>query len=244
VARHQPAKPFLTGASMAMAGHEWQKFVTYPISEPDPDTGMAEINWVAELKKKPDASWNREDWNRPGKLEDFLPAFESWTFDWLDVPDLIRRAEAIYEYPMVDRDPLDAWGQGRVTLMGDAAHPMYPIGSNGASQAILDARILGRSIVQNGVSEAALIAYEDERRPATSRIVVANRGNGPDQIMQVVEEKCQGMFDVVTDVMSRQELEDHAARYKALAGFDRETLNARPPLITPAGTIGQTATDA
>jgi 2-polyprenyl-6-methoxyphenol hydroxylase-like FAD-dependent oxidoreductase len=120
------AKPFLTGASMAMAGHEWQKFVTYPISEPDPDTGMAEINWVAELKKKPDASWNREDWNRPGKLEDFLPAFESWTFDWLDVPDLIRRAEAIYEYPMVDRDPLDAWGQGRVTLMGDAAHPMYP----------------------------------------------------------------------------------------------------------------------
>jgi uncharacterized protein (DUF1786 family) len=94
------------------------------------------------------------------------------------------------------------------------------------------------------VSEAALIAYEDERRPATSRIVVANRGNGPDQIMQVVEEKCQGMFDVVTDVMSRQELEDHAARYKALAGFDRETLNARPPLITPAGTIGQTATDA
>lgn len=238
------ARPFLTGASMAMAGHEWQKFVTYPISEPDPDTGMAEINWVAELKKKPDASWNREDWNRPGKLEDFLPAFESWTFDWLDVPDLIRCAETIYEYPMVDRDPLDAWSQGRVTLTGDAAHPMYPIGSNGASQAILDARILGRSIIRNGVSDTALIAYEDERRPATSRIVVANRGNGPDQIMQVVEEKCQGMFDVVTDVMSRQELEDHAARYKTLAGFDLETLNARPPLIDTADTMRQAATDA
>ncbi|WP_322988499.1 flavin-dependent oxidoreductase [Hoeflea sp.] len=227
------AKPFLTGASMAMAGHEWQKFVTYPISEPDPDTGLAEINWVAELKKKPDAAWNREDWNRPGKLADFLPSFEAWCFDWLDVPALIRSAETIYEYPMVDRDPLDKWRQGRATLIGDAAHPMYPIGSNGASQAILDARVLGQSMVAQGLSETALIAYEEQRRPATSRIVVANRGNGPDQIMQVVEEKCQGMFDTITDVISADELQEYAARYKALAGFDRDSLNSRPPLISP-----------
>ncbi|MEQ8481255.1 MAG: flavin-dependent oxidoreductase [Hoeflea sp.] len=238
------AKPFLTGASMAMIGHEWQKFVTYPISPADPETGLSEINWVAELKKKPDAAWNREDWNRPGRLEDFLPSFESWRFDWLDVPELIRGARRIYEYPMVDRDPLPGWGQGRVTLMGDAAHPMYPIGSNGASQAILDARVLGKTIVAHGLSEAALIAYEDERRPATEKIVVANRGNGPDQIMQVIEEKCQGMFDVVTDVMSREELEDHAARYKALAGFDRETLNLRPPLIADTDRVGQASADA
>lgn len=226
------AKPFLTGASMAMAGHEWQKFVTYPISAIDPETGLADINWVAEIKKQPDAAWNREDWNRPGKIADFLPAFESWKFDWLDVPDLIRSASEIYEYPMVDRDPLDAWGDRRVTLMGDAAHPMYPIGSNGASQAILDARVLGKYLVEHGLSEAALAAYEDERRPATSRIVMANRGNGPDQIMQVVEDKCQGMFDDVTEVMSTEELRDHAARYKALAGFDLATLNTRPPLIS------------
>ncbi|WP_420407427.1 flavin-dependent oxidoreductase [Hoeflea sp.] len=238
------AKPFLTGASMAMIGHEWQKFVTYPISAADPETGLAEINWVAELKKKPDALWNREDWNRPGRLEDFLPAFESWRFDWLDVPDLIEGAARIYEYPMVDRDPLPAWGQGRVTLMGDAAHPMYPIGSNGASQAILDARVLGKAIVAHGLSEAALNAYEEDRRPATERIVVANRGNGPDQIMQVVEEKCQGMFDAVTDVMSREELEDHAARYKALAGFDRETLNLRPPLIAASDRLDRASADA
>lgn len=238
------AKLFLTGASMAMIGHEWQKFVTYPISPTDPETGLAEINWVAELKKKPDAAWNREDWNRPGKLGDFLPSFESWRFDWLDVPELIQRAGQIYEYPMVDRDPLPCWGQGRVTLMGDAAHPMYPIGSNGASQAILDARVLGKAIVAHGLSDAALIAYEGERRPATEKIVVANRGNGPDQIMQVVEEKCQGMFDVVTDVMSREELEDHAARYKALAGFDRETLNLRPPLIAATDRLGRASADA
>jgi len=228
------AKPFLTGASMAMIGHEWQKFVTYPISGIDPETGLAEINWVAEIKKKPDALWNREDWNRPGKLDDFLPAFESWKFDWLDVPALIRAAKDIYEYPMVDRDPLDNWSDGRITLMGDAAHPMYPIGSNGASQAILDARILGKQLIAEGVTEAALAAYEAERRPATSKIVAANRGNGPDQIMQVVEEKCQGMFETIDEVMTPEELADHAARYKALAGFDLETLNSRPPLISPA----------
>ncbi|MDP2732702.1 MAG: flavin-dependent oxidoreductase [Hoeflea sp.] len=233
------AKPFLTGASMAMAGHEWQKFVTYPISATDPETGLADINWVAEIKKQPDASWNREDWNRPGKIADFLPAFESWKFDWLDVPALIRSAREIYEYPMVDRDPLDAWGDRRVTLMGDAAHPMYPIGSNGASQAILDARVLGKYLVEHGLSETALAAYEDERRPATSRIVIANRGNGPDQIMQVVEDKCQGMFDDVTEVMTTTELQDYAARYKALAGFDLATLNTRPPLISPSSRFRQ-----
>tara|TARA_R110002020_G_scaffold198830_5_gene400077 strand:- start:16531 stop:17811 length:1281 start_codon:yes stop_codon:yes gene_type:complete len=229
------AKPFLTGATMAMAGHEWQKFVTYPISETDPETGLADINWVAEIKKQPDALWNREDWNRAGNIADFLPAFESWKFDWLDIPALIRSAERIYEYPMVDRDPLDNWRDGRVTLMGDAAHPMYPIGSNGASQAILDARVLGKCLVEQKISQTALIAYEDERRPATSKIVLANRGNGPDQIMQVVEEKCQGLFDTIDEVMSPQELADHAGRYKALAGFDRETLNSRPPLIPGRG---------
>ncbi|MDF1608095.1 flavin-dependent oxidoreductase [Hoeflea sp. YIM 152468] len=232
------AKPFLTGATMAMVGHEWQKFVTYPISEADPGSGLADINWVAEIKKAPDAAWNREDWNRPGDVADFLPAFKNWKFDWLDIPALIGTAEQIYEYPMVDRNPLDSWTDGAVTLMGDAAHPMYPIGSNGASQAILDARILGRNLVRSGLSPAALIAYEDERRPATSKIVVANRGNGPDQIMQVVEDKCQGMFDAITDIMSAEDLADHAARYKALAGFDLQTLNARPPLISQNDRVG------
>jgi len=229
------ARPFLTGASMAMAGHEWQKFVTYPISATDPETGLADINWVAEIKKAPDALWNREDWNRPGNIADFLPAFESWNFDWLDIPALIRSAAQIYEYPMVDRNPLDTWRDGRVTLMGDAAHPMYPIGSNGASQAILDSRILGKCLLDRELSEAALVAYEDQRRPATTRIVLANRGNGPDQIMQVVEEKCDGLFDTIDEVMSAEELADHAARYKALAGFDLQTLNSRPPLIPQAG---------
>ena len=226
------AAPFLTGRSMIMAGHEFQKFVCYPISERRSSTAKASINWVAELKFKPDHPWRREDWNRRARLEDFLPAFEGWTFPWLDVPRLIREAETVYEYPMVDRDPLPRWTHGRMTLLGDAAHPMYPIGSNGASQGILDARVLAREIQAKGLTEAALAAYEAERRPATAKIVLANRGNGPETVMQLVETRAPQGFARIEDVLSRAELEDAAAAYKRLAGFDKDALNARPPIVS------------
>ena len=140
-----PGATFLDGRTMIMAGHERQKFVCYPIQATD---APPLLNWVAELKYASDHVWRREDWNRPGKLDEFLPAFESWRFDWLDVPSIIRTAPGCYEFPMVDRDPLPRWTEGRVTLLGDAAHAMYPIGSNGASQAILDARVLARECRQ------------------------------------------------------------------------------------------------
>jgi 2-polyprenyl-6-methoxyphenol hydroxylase-like FAD-dependent oxidoreductase len=211
--------PFLTGRSMIMAGHEKQKFVCYPISKPALDEGRAVINWIAEIRYPTDHEWRREDWNRPGTLADFLPAFADWSFDWLDVPGVIRAAPRCFEYPMVDRDPLERWTHGRVTLLGDAAHPMYPIGSNGASQAILDARVLAREILQQGETGAALLAYEAERRPPTSKIVLANRGNGPEQVMQMVEDRAPDGYATVTDVLSRRELEDIAANYKRIAGF-------------------------
>jgi 2-polyprenyl-6-methoxyphenol hydroxylase-like FAD-dependent oxidoreductase len=132
---------------------------------------------------------------------------------------------------MVDRDPLAQWTFGRTTLLGDAAHPMYPIGSNGASQAILDARVLAREILENGETSAALKAYEAERRPATTDLVMLNRRNGPEQVMQLVEERAPDGFKVVTDVLSQQELEDIAANYKRVAGFQVEALNARPPIV-------------
>ncbi len=137
----------------------------------------------------PTYQWRREDYNRTAKLEEFLPWFEDWKFDWLDVPGLIRNCPHAYEYPLVDRDPIPQWTFGRVTLMGDAAHPMYPIGSNGASQAILDARVLTREILAHGPTNAALVAYEAERRPATTDLVMLNRRNGPEQVMQLVEER-------------------------------------------------------
>jgi len=225
------AVPSLSGATMAMAGHEWQKFVTYPIGKPDPVSGEATINWIAELKYEPTRQWNKEDYNRPGRLDDFLPAFEDWVFDWLDIPALIRKADRIYEFPMVDRDPLPFWTEGRVTLAGDAAHAMYPIGSNGASQGIIDARFLCRCLRDHGLSEAALARYEAERRPVTSQIVLANRSNGPDQVMELVEQRSAGVFSDVSEVLSEDELLETARAYKRLVGLDIDALNARPPIL-------------
>ena len=231
------AKPFLSGRTMIMAGHEMLKFVCYPISKNPDHDGNLQINWIAERHMPPTYQWRREDYNRTAHLEEFLPWFADWKFDWLDVPGLIRNASHAFEYPLVDRDPIPQWTFGRVTLMGDAAHPMYPVGSNGASQAILDARVLTRDILAHGVSDVALKAYEAERRPATSELVLLNRRNGPEQVMQLVEERAPDGFEDVTDVLSRQELEDIAANYKRVAGFQVEGLNAKPPIVQRASAI-------
>lgn len=218
--------PFLTGRSMIMAGHASQKFVAYPISAAMAARGHSLVNWVAELTVGGEAEPPR-DWNREVPIAKFLPEFERWRFDWLDVPELIRGAAAVYEFPMSDRDPVERWSFGRVTLLGDAAHPMYPIGSNGASQAILDAASLSEALrVEPGI-EKALEAYEGERLEPTSRIVLANRGQGPEAVMQMVEERAPDGFRRLEDVISAEELEEVAARYKQIAGFDRESLNAK-----------------
>lgn len=227
------AKPFLSGRSMIMAGYQQVKFVAYPISRQDSERGEPLVNWIAEREFAEDYEWRREDYNRSARLEEFAPWFEHWNFGWLDVPGLIRNAEYCYEYPLVDRDPLERWTFGRVTLMGDAAHPMYPIGSNGSSQAILDARVLAREIQDKGETNAAFLAYEAERRPATTQLVMLNRGNGPEQVMQMVEERAPNGFNVVTEVLSREELEGIANNYKRVAGFQVEALNAKPAIVQP-----------
>src|SRR5215469_12417637 len=202
---------FLSGRTMIMAGHETLKFVCYPISIAPDAAGKYQINWVAERHMPPTYQWRREDYNRTADLDEFLPWFEHWRFDWLDVPGLIKNCAHAYEYPLVDRDPLRRWTFGKVSLLGDAAHPMYPVGSNGASQAILDARVLTREILAHGVTNAALSAYEAERRPATAAIVLANRTNGPEQVMQMVEERAPNGFARIEDVLSAAELQDVAA---------------------------------
>jgi 2-polyprenyl-6-methoxyphenol hydroxylase-like FAD-dependent oxidoreductase len=223
---------FLSGRTMIMAGHETLKFVCYPISKEADPNGKFQINWVAERHMPPTYRWRREDYNRAARLEEFLPWFKDWKFDWLDVPGLIRNCPRACEYPLVDRDPVAQWTFGRTTLMGDAAHPMYPVGSNGASQAILDARVLTREILAHGPTNAALLAYEAERGPATSDLVMLNRRNGPEEVMQLVEERAPDGFNVATDVLSLQELQDIAASYKRVAGFQVEGLNAKPPIVT------------
>jgi 5-methylphenazine-1-carboxylate 1-monooxygenase len=186
-------EPVLDGRSMIWAGHRDQKFVGYPIAD-RPD-GHQAFNFVAELRRPGSDLGATEDWNRAGELADFLPAFEDWTFGWLDVPGIIRSAPGTFVFPMVDRDPVPRWTFGRSTLLGDAAHPMYPIGSNGASQAILDGRVLAGCLRADRDVVAALEHYESTRLPPTAAIVVANRGLGPEVPMQLVHERAPDGFD-------------------------------------------------
>jgi 2-polyprenyl-6-methoxyphenol hydroxylase-like FAD-dependent oxidoreductase len=203
---------------MFMAGHRPHKFVAYPIRPVETD-GLQLVNWIAELDRRDAGLPAPEDWNREGRLADFAPRFADWRFDWLDVPALIRAAERVYEFPMVDRDPLPRWTSGRTTLLGDAAHPMYPIGSNGASQAILDARALADALAEEAEVDAGLARYEAARRPATAAVVQANRAHGPERVLDLAEERAPAGFASVADVFAPGELEAIAATYKRTAGF-------------------------
>jgi 2-polyprenyl-6-methoxyphenol hydroxylase-like FAD-dependent oxidoreductase len=230
--------PWKGGASMAMIGHDSVRLVAYPISAPDAD-GRATLNWIAEKSFDPSSPWKKEDWNRAADINDFIGDFEDWRFDWIDVPALIRGAEVVYEYPMVDRDPLPQWSHGAVTLMGDAAHPTYPVGSNGASQAILDARVLGAELLKHGLTAAALTAYEARMRPAATRIGQANRaGQGPDAVLQQVEDLCGGAFSDINEVIPRADLEAHAQKYKQISGFSIAELNASPRTLPEGAKLG------
>ncbi|MYF07443.1 MAG: flavin-dependent oxidoreductase [Rhodospirillaceae bacterium] len=232
------AKPFLSGASMVMVGHGTQRFVSYPISETDPETGEALINWIASIRFHENDPWNKEDWNRIADIDDFLPRFIDWKYDWLDVPETVLANEQVYEYPMVDRDPLERWTFDCVSLIGDAAHAAYPVGSNGAGQAIVGARKLGAAFVEHGLTNKALRVYEDAWRPLTTGVINAHRSDsGPDGILDEIEERCGGVFDRIEDVISRQELRDFAENYKKLAGTSIDDLNALPQTIAPGATV-------
>jgi 5-methylphenazine-1-carboxylate 1-monooxygenase len=216
-------RPFLSGASMVRAGWLDQgKLVAYPIRDFTDGTGDQLLNWVAEIKTP---RHEQRDWNRRGRLTDFIGAFEDWHFDWLDVPAMMRASETVLEYPMVDQDPLDRWSFGRVTLLGDAAHPMVPRGSNGAGQAILDARTLRRHLTGSPDPVTALRAYEAERLPATSKVVLTNRSTPPDLILHEVWQRTGDRpFTSIEDVISTEELASISQRYKEVAGFSVETL--------------------
>ncbi|HTR85349.1 MAG TPA: flavin-dependent oxidoreductase [Reyranella sp.] len=217
-------KPYLGGASMVQAGHHTQKFVCYPISRAHAERGEALINWICDLYQGPHAAPPREDWNKPGKLEDFLPRFKDWDFGWLDVPEVIAKAHTILEFPMVDRDPLPRWSHGRITLLGDAAHPMYPIGSNGASQSIIDGEALTEELLVGDDPEKALQRYEQRRLPPMARIVESNRRKGIDIMLDIVEERAPQGFTKLESVLPAAELEKIVGDYKKLVAQDRETL--------------------
>jgi 2-polyprenyl-6-methoxyphenol hydroxylase-like FAD-dependent oxidoreductase len=214
-------KPILGGRSYLRIGTvDTGKIVIYPIVDDVDGEGNQLVNWMAEMRM-PGEPMN--DWNKPGKLEDFIGIYSDWSFDFLDVPQMIRSADTILEYPMVDKDPVDRWTFGRVTFMGDAAHPMYPRGSNGAAQALIDARVLADELAKAGEPMAALAAYEKARLEATAKIVRTNRQFPPDYIIMKVEELTGGKpFGNIDDVISQAELRELSDNYKRIAGFALE----------------------
>ncbi len=218
------APGFLDGRTMIMAGDGEQKFVAYPLGD--------RINVIAERRTAGSAG-DEANWNRVVAAGPIVELFREWRFPWLDVPGLIRACDDILEYPMVDRDPLPRWTFGRTTLLGDAAHPMYPNGSNGASQAVIDARTLAFRLATAGSVEDALTAYEDERRPATTALVHSNRSQGPEQVMVLAHERAPEGFDDIHDVIPAGELTAIATGYKRAAGFHPDELNNRGSLTPP-----------
>jgi 5-methylphenazine-1-carboxylate 1-monooxygenase len=220
--------PHLSGASMVRAG--WLatgKMVIYPIRNSIDAAGRQLINWVFEIETPNYARW---DWNRPARVADFIDFIADWHFDWLDAPAMVRGADFVLEFPMVDKDPLSRWNFGHVTLLGDAAHPMYPRGSNGAGQAILDARALSEELARERDVAAALAAYEARRLKPTADVVLRNRSNPPDAILREVYERTGDRpFARIEDVISEQELRAISDGYKRVAGYDKDSLRSTSP---------------
>jgi 2-polyprenyl-6-methoxyphenol hydroxylase-like FAD-dependent oxidoreductase len=217
--------PILTGKSYLRVGAiDTGKMVIYPIVDNVDGQGNQLINWVAEIRQDVNS---KNDWNKPGRLEDFLPFFADWKFDWLDVPQLIAGAQQVFEYPMVDKDPVPRWTFGRVTLLGDAAHPMYPRGSNGSAQALIDARVLADQLATQADAVAALQAYERHRLEPTARVVQTNRTVPPDFIIMKADELSghRPLAGSIDDVVSQDELRRISDEYKKVAGFSLEALS-------------------
>ena len=229
---------YLDGRTMIMAGDGEQKFVAYPLVDVDVDAsnGLSRVHFIAE-RRAPEGTRATGDWNRSVDPAPIVELFKDWAFDWLDVPAAIAAADQILEYPMVDRDPVDRWVFGRSVLLGDGAHAMYPNGSNGASQAILDARTLAFHLAMadeaTGGVVAALAAYENDRRPATANLLAMTRQLGPEKVMQIAYDRAPGGFADIHDVLPKEELQQIADDYKRAAGFHPAGLNERASLTPP-----------
>ncbi len=217
VAYHEP---FLSGATYVRAGAMGTgNIVIYPIEDDVDGKGTQLINWTTQVHQP---GFEANDWNRKGKIEDFIHIYESWKFDWLDVPDLIRKSHVLLEYPMIDRDPVGRWTFGHVTLLGDAAHPMYQRGSNGSAQAVIDSRVLADAMAKEADPRAAFAAYEAARREVTARIVETNRTTPPDYMIIRVEELVGDRpFDDLDKYITKVELDRMLEDYKRVTGYAR-----------------------
>ncbi len=217
---------FLTGRSMVVAGGLAAKLVIYPIAEgARPDRRLTNWAVVGRVGDPSTPIPQKQDWSRPGRFEDLIPHVQRFRIPYVDVNALIEATDSFWEYPMCDRDPLPRWSHGRVTLLGDAAHPMYPVGSNGASQAILDARFLADRLMDAEHPAHALWLYEQTRLPATAEIVRSNRRGGPEGVIDAVEARAPDGFANIDDVLTFEQRRAIVGGYAAKAGFSREQVN-------------------
>ena len=223
------ADPFLDGRTHVTIGSRNCRAVIYPISEKARSRGRSLINWITVLGEQM-ASSEAAIWDRRASKERFFEHFKDWNFDWLPLADLIAQTSEIFEYPKDDRDPLARWTFGRVTLLGDAAHPMRPVGSQAGSQAVVDARVLAASLAAASSVENGLKTYESDRLPIMNRVILTNRELGPSIIMDMAAERAPNGFSNIEDVIPRCDLEEISLSFKKTAGFDPETLNARKSL--------------
>ena len=232
------AKPLRTGSSFVGLGTHRHRMVIYPISAPDVD-GLALINWIAEVTMDSADGWQHDGWFREVALQDFVHHFDSFRYDWLDVPEMLAGADCFYENPMIDRDPVSTWVDGPVALLGDAAHAMYPTGSNGASQAIVDARVLAAKFLAHGLTPAALSAYDTELCGPISELILRNRSAGPFGLLNMLDDRCGGVFDKIDDVIPAEERHEFMAKYQAAAGFAKDRLNAAAPTVPAGARLGE-----
>ena len=217
---------FLTGRSMVVAGGLLAKLVIYPIAEGSrPDRRLTNWAVVGRVADGPTAAPHKQDWSRPGRFEDVMPHFSASAFRIVDARALIEATSEFWEYPMCDRDPLPRWSHGRVTLLGDAAHPMYPVGSNGASQAILDARFLADRLKDADHAVHALWLYEQTRLPATAEVVAHEPQGGPEGVIDAVEARAPEGFSHIDDVLSFEQRKAIVRGYASAAGYAREQVN-------------------
>lgn len=209
------------GKTMVIAGDHDVKFVTYPISEQARKAGRTLTNWVAEVRHSEPRHIEDADWGRGATL-DYVTPFKDFRMSDMDLVEIMEKTETVTEFPMIDRDPLPFWTDGAVTLLGDAAHPMYPIGANGASQAIQDARVLAKSLAEDPTPQG-LRAYESIRRPIATKVVQSNREGGPEKVLDIAAARVRGPDDKIEQLISPEELEQVAASYRNVAGFQKTT---------------------
>ena len=230
------AKPLRTASSFVGLGTHQHRMVIYPISGTDAD-GTALINWIAEVTMDNSGGWPNDSWFQEVTIESFAHHFEAFQYDWLDVPAMLRQADCAYMNPMIDRDPVATWVDGPVALMGDAAHAMYPTGSNGASQAIVDARVIGAAMLAHGITPEALTSYNEQLCAKVSELVLRNRSAGPFGLLNILNDRCGGVFDDIETVIPLAERSEFMGKYKAAAGFAIETLNKASPTIAPGARV-------